>query len=329
MGSNGVYEIPGKLTIQVEEKIPTVKLSSSTVKLNQSLAGKETATIKVSVSDPEHYHLQYFASMPEGVNYDSRTGELTVTLTENTMNGGTFQLNGLKLWMNGLAPSAELDMPLTLKIQTYDKEPSFRLSAKGKLDVLNPASEIVYTPKLTNCLGAPTAVELTGDDAGLFNVSLDSEGKIHLTLAKSGENYSTKTAYKVTPVLTACGQKITGAALSVKVTQSAFKLAKLPNRTVFATQTTALMQQLVVASPAGAKIGGVTLNAKTTAALREAVETAGGIGFDQQTGMVTVPSGAFTNLKPGRYTLILDVEPENAASDAKPIQAKFTLTVQK
>ena len=328
-GSNDAYEIPGKLTVQVEEKIPTVKLSSSTVKLNKSLAGKETATIKVSVSDPEHYHLQYFASRPEGVNYDSRTGELTVTLTESTMNGGTFQLNGLKLWMNGLAPSAELDMPLTLKIQTYDKAPTFKLSAKGKLDVLNPASEIVYTPKLTNCLGAPTAVELTGDDAGLFHVSLDSEGKIHLTLAKSGEHYSTKTAYKVTPVLTACGQKITGAALSVKVTQSAFKLAKLPNRTVFTTQTTALMQQLVVASPAGAKIGSVALNAKTTAALREAVETAGGIGFDSQSGMIIVPSGAFTNLKPGRYTLILDVEPENAASDAKPIQAKFTLTVQK
>lgn len=324
-----VFELTGKLTINVEEKIPTVKLSSSTVKLNKSLAGKESATVKVSVSDPEHYHLQYFASRPEGVNYDSRTGELTVTLTESTMNGGTFQLNGMKLWMDGLAPSAELDKPLTLKIQTYDKEPSFRLSAKGKLDVLNPASEIVYTPKLTNCLGAPTAVELTGDNAGLFNVSLDSEGKIHLTLAKSGEHYSTKTAYKVTPVLTACGQKITGAALSVKVTQSAFKLAKLPNRTVFTTQTTALMQQLVVASPAGAKIGSVALNAKTTAALREAVETAGGIGFDSQSGMIIVPSGAFTNLKPGRYTLILDVEPENAASDAKPIQAKFTLTVQK
>ena len=324
-----VFELTGKLTINVEEKIPTVKLSSSTVKLNKSLAGKESATVKVSVSDPEHYHLQYFASLPEGASYDSSTGELTVTLTESTMNGGTFQLNGLKLWMNGLAPSAELDMPLTLKIQTYDKEPSFRLSAKGKLDVLNPASEIVYTPKLTNCLGAPTAVELTGDNADLFHVSLDSEGKIHLTLAKSGENYSTKTAYKVTPVLTACGKKITGAALSVKVTQSAFKLAKLPNRTVFTTQTTALMQQLVVASPAGAKIGSVALNAKTTAALREAVETAGGIGFDAQSGMITVPSGAFTNLKPGRYTLILDVEPENAASDAKPIQAKFTLTVQK
>lgn len=324
-----LFELTGKLTINVEEKIPTVKLSSSTVKLNKSLAGKEIATVKVSVSNPEHYHLQYFASLPEGVTYEQTTGELRIILTENTMNGGTFQLNGLKLWMNGLAPSAELDKPLTLKIQTYDKEPSFRLSAKGKLDVLNPASEIVYTPKLTNCLGAPTAVELTGDDAGLFHVSLDSEGKIHLTLAKSGEHYSTKTAYKVTPVLTACGQKITGAVLSVKVTQSAFKLAKLPNRTVFATQTTALMQQLVVASPAGAKIGSVALNAKTTAALREAVETAGGIGFDAQSGMITVPSGAFTNLKPGRYTLILDVTPANTVPGIKPTQAKLTLTVRK
>lgn len=324
-----LFELTGKLTINVEEKVPTVKLSSSTVKLNKRLAGKETATVKVSVSDPEHYHLQYFASLPEGASYDSSTGELTVTLTESTMNGGTFQLNGMKLWMDGLYPSAELDKSLTLKIQTYDKEPSFRLSAKGKLDVLNPASEIVYTPKLTNCLGAPTAVELTGDDAGLFNVSLDSEGKIHLTLAKSGEDYSTKTAYKVTPVLTACGQKITGAALSVKVTQSAFKLAKLPNRTVFTTQTTALMQQLVVASPAGAKIGSVALNAKTTAALREAVETAGGIGFDSQSGMITVPSGAFTNLKPGRYTLILDVTPANTVPGIKPTQAKLTLTVRK
>ena len=324
-----MFELTGKLTINVEEKIPAIKLSASTVKLNKSLAGKETATVKVSVSDPEHYHLQYFASLPEGVNYDSKTGELTVTLTESTMNGGTFQLNGMKLWMDGLAPSAELDMPLTLKIQTYDKDPSFKLSAKGKLDVLNPDSEIVYTPKLTNCLGAPTAVELTGDNAGLFHVSLDSEGKIHLTLAKSGKHYSTKTAYKVTPVLTACGQKITGAALSVKVTQSAFKLAKLPNRTVFTTQTTALMQQLVVASPAGAKIGSVALNAKTTAALREAVETAGGIGFDAQSGMITVPSGAFTNLKPGRYTLILDVTPANTVPGIKPTQAKLTLTVRK
>lgn len=329
--SGKTYEIPGKLTVQVEEKIPTVKLSSSTVKLNRSLAGKETATVKIIVSDPEHYSFINFDKLPKGVEHDWHTNELVVTLTENTINGGTFQLEGMVLRMRGYYGyhSTVLDKNLTLKIQTYDKEPSFKLSAKGKLDVLNPASEIVYTPKLTNCLNAPTAVELTGDDAELFKASLDSEGKIHLTLAKSGKHYSTKTTYKVTPVLTACGQKINGAALSVKVTQSALKLAKLPNRTVFTTQTTALMQKLVVAGPAGAKIGDVTLNDKTTAALREAVRTAGGIGFDPQSGMITVPSEAFTNLKPGRYTLILDVTPVNTVPDTKPTQAKLTLTVRK
>ena len=328
--SGKTYEIPGKLTVQVEDKLPTVKLSASTVKLNRSLAGKETATVKIIVSDPEHYSFIYFDKLPKGVEHDWHTNELVVTLTENTINGGTFQLEGMVLRMRGYYGyhSTVLDKNLTLKIQTYDKEPTFKLSAKGKLDVLNPASEIVYTPKLTNCLNAPTAVELIGDDAELFKASLDSEGKIHLTLAKSGKHYSTKTAYKVTPVLTACGKKINGAALSVKVSQSAFKLAKLPNRTVFTTQTTALMQQLVVASPAGAKIGDVTLNAKTTAALREAVETAGGIGFDPQSGMITVPSEAFTNLKPGRYTLILDVTPANTVPDTKPTQAKLTLTVR-
>ena len=321
-------DITGKLTINVVEKAPTIKLSTSTVKLNKRLVGEETVTVKISVSDPDV--VVYWDSLPENVvRHRQLTGEMTIKLTQNTIDGGTLQLSGMKIRTRDGLNSMELEKPLTLKIQTYDKEPTFKLSAKGKLDVLNPASEIVYTPKLTNCLNAPTAVELTGDDAGLFNVSLDSEGKIHLTLAKSGKHYSTKTAYKVTPVLTACGQKITGADLSVKVTQSAFKLAKLPNRTVFTTQTTALMQQLVVASPAGAKIGSISLNAKTTAALREAVETVGGIGFDAQTGMITVPSGAFTDLKPGRYTLILDVTPANTVSDIKPTQAKLTLTVRK
>ena len=39
-GSDDAYEIPGKLTVQVEEKIPTVKLSSSTVKLNRVPGGE-------------------------------------------------------------------------------------------------------------------------------------------------------------------------------------------------------------------------------------------------------------------------------------------------
>ena len=85
--------------------------------------------------------------------------------------------------------------------------------------------------------------------------------------------------------------------------------------------------KLTVTNPASAKIGDVHLNAKTTAALRNALEAAGGIQADEAN--VSFPAKAFAALKPGRYTVILDVTPSNAASDTKPTQAKFTLAVQK
>ena len=201
-----------------------------------------------------------------------------------------------------------------------------KLSAKGKLDVLNPASEIVYTPKLSNATGTITDVRLEGQDANLFNAEV-VDGLVHLKLAKSGENYSTRKTYKVTPVVTLLGQDITAPTLRIKVTQSALKLAKLPNRTVYQSQTAPLAVKLTVTSPANAKIGDVQLNAKTTAALRNALENAGGIQADEAT--VSFPAKAFAALKPGRYTVILDVTPANAASDTKPTQAKLTLAVQK
>lgn len=152
------------------------------------------------------------------------------------------------------------------------------------------------------------------------------DGVVHLTMAK-GCTYSTRTTYKVTPVLTFCGQEVTGSTLSIRVTQSVLRLAKLSNRTVYQSQTAPLVQVLSITSPATAEFGEITLNSRSTAALRNAVEATGGI--EVSGGVVRFPAKAFASLKPGRYTVILDVTPENAAADAKPIQARFTLTVQK
>ena len=59
-----------------------------------------------------------------------------------------------------------------------------------------------------------------------------------------GCTYSTRTTYKVIPVLTFCGQEVTGSTLSIRVTQSALRLAKLSNRTVYQSQTAPLVQVL-------------------------------------------------------------------------------------
>ena len=301
------------LTIATTNAAPKLKLNPTASIVNTTLT--ESMTVETAILGTED--TLTVRSATKGVTASVDNGILALTLDNGKTTTATVYLKGSD-WAK--------EIRLTHKITVTGKKPTVKLSAKGKLDVLNPASEIVYTPKLTNATGTITDVRLEDQDANLFNAEV-VDGLVHLKLAKSGENYATKKTYKVMPVVTLLGKDITAPTLSIKVTQSALKLAKLPNRTVYQSQTAPLAVKLAVTSPASAEIGDVQLNVKTTAALRKALEAAGGINFEADT--VTFPASAFAALNPGRYTVILDVFPANAASDTKPIQARFTLTVQK
>ena len=301
------------LTISTTNTAPKLKLNPTASIVNTTLTN--SLTVETAILGTED--TLTVRSATKGVTASVDNGILTLTLDTPKTTTATVYLKGSD-WAK--------EIRLTHRITVTDKKPTVKLSAKGKLDVLNPASEIVYTPKLSNATGTITDVRLEGQDANLFNAEV-VDGLVHLKLAKSGENYATKKTYKVTPVVTLLGKGITAPTLSIKVTQSALKLAKLPNRTVYQSQTAPLAVKLTVTSPVSAEIGDVQLNAKTTAALWNALEKAGGIDFEADT--VTFPASAFAALKPGRYTVILDVTPSNAASDTKPTQARFTLTVQK
>ena len=302
------------LTIATTNTAPKLKLNPTASIVNTTLTN--SLTVETAILGTED--TLTVRSVTKGVTASVDNGILTLTLDNGKTTTATVYLKGSD-WAK--------EIRLTHKITVTDKKPTVKLSAKGKLDVLNPASEIVYTPKLTNATGTIESVRLEGADGDFFDAKVDNNGIIHLKLAKSGENYATKKTYKVTPVVTLLGKDITAPTLSIKVTQSALKLAKLPNRTVYQSQTAPLAVKLAVTSPASAKIGDVQLNAKTTAALRNTLENAGGINFEADT--VTFPASAFAALKPGRYTVILDVTPSNAATDTKPTQVRFTLTVQK
>ena len=310
----------GTVRVTVSNTLPRARLSAAMVRLNRQLAGEESIAVKVTLTGGDGYAIEGFEELPDCLDYAD--GILTATIPNADFTGGSYVLNAI-VSRNG--ETATLPAGVILRVQVYDRAPSFRLTAKGKLDVLNPASEIVYTPRLTNAQGTVTDIRLKGADAELFAAEV-VDGVVHLTMAK-GCTYSTRTTYKVTPVLTFCGQEVTGSTLSIRVTQSTVKLAKLSNRTVYQSQTAPLVQVLSITSPATAEFGEITLNSRSTAALRNAVEAAGGI--EVSGGIVRFPAKAFASLKPGRYTVILDVTPENAAADAKPIQARFTLTVQK
>mgnify|MGYP002761875233 CR=1 FL=1 len=301
------------LTVATTNAAPKLKLNPTASIVNTTLTS--SLTVETAILGTEDTLTARSAT--KGVTASADNGILTLTLDTLKTTTATVYLKGSD-WAK--------EIKLTHKITVTGKTPTVKLSAKGKLDVLNLASEIVYTPKLTNATGTITDVHLEGQDANLFNAEV-VDGLVHLKLANPGGAYSTKKTYKVTPIVTLLGKDITGPTLSVKVTQSTLKLAKIPNQTVYQSQTAPLAVKLTVTSPASAEIGDVQLNAKTTAALRNALENAGGIQVDEAT--VSFPSKAFTALKPGRYTVILDVTPANAASDTKHIQARFTLTVQK
>ena len=310
----------GTVRVTVSNTLPRARLSAAMVRLNRQLAGEESIAVKVTLTGGDGYAIEGFEELPDCLDYAD--GILTATIPNADFTGGSYVLNAI-VSRNG--ETATLPAGVILRVQVYDRAPSFRLTAKGKLDVLNPASEIVYTPRLTNAQGTVTDIRLEGADAELFAAEV-VDGVVHLTMAK-GCTYSTRTTYKVIPVLTFCGQEVTGSTLSIRVTQSTVKLAKLSNRTVYQSQTAPLVQVLSITSPATAEFGEITLNSRSTAALRNAVEATGGI--EVSGGVVRFPAKAFASLKPGRYTVILDVTPENAAADAKPIQTRFTLTVQK
>ncbi len=301
------------LTIATTNAAPKLKLNPTASIVNTTLTS--SLTVETAILGTEDTLTARSAT--KGVTASADNGILTLTLDTRKTTTATIYLKGSD-WAK--------EIKLTHRITVTEKKPTVKFTAKGKLDVLNPASEIVYTPKLTNATGTITGVQLTGEDAKLFNAEV-VDGLVHLKLAKSGENYFTKKTYKVTPVVTLLGKDITGPTLSIKVTQGAMKLAKLPNLTVHQSQATPLSVKLAVTSPANAKIRDVQLNAKTTTALRNALDAAGDIGFEADT--VTFPASTFASLKPGRYTVILDVFPSNAAIDTKPNQARFTLTVQK
>lgn len=310
----------GTVRVTVSNTLPRARLSAAMVRLNRQLAGEESIAVKVTLTGGDGYAIEGFEELPDCLDYAD--GILTATIPNADFTGGSYVLNAI-VSRNG--ETATLPAGVILRVQVYDRAPSFRLTAKGKLDVLNPVSEIIYTPRLTNAQGTVTDIRLKGADAELFAAEV-VDGVVHLTMAK-GCTYSTRTTYKVIPVLTFCGQEVTGSTLSIRVTQSVLRLAALPNRTVYQSQTAPLVQVLSITSPATAEFGEITLNSRSTAALRNAVEAAGGI--EVSGGVVRFPAKAFASLKPGRYTVILDVTPENAAADAKPIQARFTLTVQK
>ena len=315
-------QIPGgTLRVTVSAAAPKIKLSATSVKLNQYLAGEEQGRVRVTA--PSGYQVADFTGKPEGMSFDEDTGMLTVTLEDASHKGGTYTLYPL---VRDVETGEEVTLPtkLSFQVRAYNsKKLSVSLSAKGKLDTQRDG-EIAYTvTKLTNCLGTVENVELVEQDGDLFQADMDLvNGKptVHLTLV-SGSTYATNKAYKIQLRFYACGKEILSPVQTVKVTQTALKVTAPKTVTYYQAQKAPLRVALTTNLP----MDTVTLNSKTAkefqSALGEVTLNGNRVEFE-----IANPAA----LTAGKsYSVILDATPENNAKNIKPVTVKLTVKVRK
>lgn len=330
----GGTEIPGgTLKITVGKALPKLKLSASSVKLNRFLAGQERASVTASLSGFEGCELAGFRELEQGLysGLSFENGVITASLRDSNDLGGSYKLTPV---VRHCATGQLVDLPaaVTLKVAAYNSDKlSMSLSAKGKLDTLDPESAIVYTvTRLTNCQGSLTDLRLEGPDKDLFRAVLDSDSnRIHLTMVP-GQTYATNVTYQVRFRLTVCGREILSPVMKFKVTQTALKFAAMPVAPIYQAQTGPLTVRLTLTAPAGAAIGDIRLNEKTSAAFLEAIGGPEGFRADPETLTLRFALPSPGNLRANStYTVLLDITPKGNAENVKPTQVRLTVKVMK
>lgn len=317
----------GTIKVTVAATAPKVKLSAASVKLNRYLAGQEKATVKVTLTGGTGYQVTDFEGMPEYMSYDADTGNLTVVLPDETFTGETCTLCPV-VREEESGQEVQLSTKLTLKVQTLNTTKlTVSLSAKGKLNTVDPDSAIAYTvTKVNNCLGTVEGVDLAGQDGDLFQADLDTSGVKPLVLLRllPGKSYATNKTYKVRFRFTVCGREVLSSVLSVKVTQTALKVTAPKTAVYYLSQSGPLRCSLKPNLP----LESVALSTRTAKEFQQAL---GGQENLRLTGnrvefKLTNP-GALTAGK--SYSVQLELLPENAAENTKPTTIKLTVKVMK
>ena len=145
-----------------------------------------------------------------------------------------------------------------------------------------------------------------------------------MQLKKEDAAVSVKESYPVQFKYTVCGREILSKVLKLKVKESGLKVS-VPKVTYYKSQQLPLAVSLNVTAPVGARIGEVSVNAKTGKELLAAI---GAVSFSGDVlGLEIANPGS---LVPGRtYKLVLDLIPQGHAADAKLPQLTVNVKIAK
>lgn len=342
--SNWMQPIVMTHKVAVTNKTPVPKLAATVLTLNKK-ASLQAVKTKLTTDQANQPFPKVKIDLKTGaaaeankieVVYDDSNGEITANFIDgrNLPAAGTYAYQ-LTITLDS---GTTLTTKPTLSVKVVDINPSVTVTVSGKLDTMDTGSTLIYTPKLANVSGEIETVTLEGTDAARFDAVLDRNDKgqqiVKLAMADGGNAYSTAATYKVKLSFTVTDvvQPVKTVDLSVKVTQTAIKLAVVPTPGIaFQTQDDFVLPfTLKLSSPEKAQLeaAGITLNTTATNALLQQA-----MRFE----VVDVPSGGrsaavrvtlknTSRLKAGAtYSVVLDVKPKNNASNlVKPIQVKLS-----
>jgi len=335
------------ITVNVSSTVPTAKLKASTLTLNKNLGTLAAAQTTVSLTNGTGYSL--IRMEPEGaisgdiqVEFDAATGTIFAYLLNENAAVKNHTVNLYPVLRNE-ATGQEVMLSKTVKVTVAVKtnKISASISAKGKLDAVDPTSAITYTiNKFNNIVGEVVGVSLE-NDMGLFDVELDTTGSkpvVKLT-RKAGAEVATNVNYKLKLVFdiavntgNGVGTYSVSTDISFKVSQSALKFVTIPTQKLYLFQKE-LVTTVTLNTPVTATLSDIELNSKTAAAFKQAMGD-GVVTFELVDGGRSAEvhfeiehPGYLVNGK--SYTVILDVTPADNATNVNPTQLKLTVKAYK
>ena len=372
---------PKTVKVSVGETAPVVKVG--TIKLNNYFGGDAYAEVPVTLTKAEGYQLAAMLIPDEHINdkiqltygdiietdeflietivvndefqlyYDPLTGMLRVDMiSDNAPNGKhSFELTPVLRTNYDEDPHFVRLKPIKVTVDIYEGKPAVSVSAKGKLDAINPDSCITYTINKTTNFGYYDLwnVELRGEDAELFRAvpEMLENGKYAVVLYRAVNEYGvpapvvTNKTYNLQLAFyagwTTEGDEtepieVAVNSIKVKFTQSSLKFAKIPTLNLYQSSSMPLTCKVELTSPAGAMLdeNSISLGSKTAAQFKAAFGDEGELNFDAETGMLTIGVENPGALSYGKsYTVYLDVTPAGSATNVKPTQLKLTVKVFK
>lgn len=237
--ANWAQPVKVSYSIKVDTTIPKLELSSKSVTINKNdaLYSQQVALTQLNLKGSdrdiltEGYWVSFSGTDAKSNQYfntelilEQHNDTLRIRLNKNALPKGTYKYN-VNLHADELPT---LTTQLTVKVVDEAPAKCITVSGKGSIDILDrEGTSVTYTATLKNVQGTIVHAELRGTDANMFDSEL-VDGKL-VVKAYDWAGYSTKHAYKVTPVFIVQGEdygefELEGKEQSIKVKQGKPKL---------------------------------------------------------------------------------------------------------